>query len=244
MRCTACGKESNNQRVCPHCFMPYEAGGEERTTQAVPRATQATPRATQATPRQTTAQPASRATVRDQAAVPPRGTIRDLPAVGVDPAIDRALSGLPMDETPVPEAPFGIVGRAWRWYRGQSAIVRRLLPVIVLLIGIALIPVSDTEHMGPGVTVPKATPAARVAAESLLAQTRQRATIEQSGEELVVTYGVTGFPTDEAGQQALAEAYARADALIAGKRRTIYFYSPLGRVFAKSDSVVGVALRR
>lgn len=244
MRCTACGKESNNQRVCPHCFMPYEAGGEERTTQAVPRATQATPRATQATPRQTTAQPASRATVRDQAAVPPRGTVRDLPAVGVDPAIDRALSGLPMPDAPAPDPPFGIVGRTWQWYRGQSGIVRGLLPVIVLLIGIAFIPMSDMEHMGPGVTVPKGKATDRIAAESLLAQTRQRATVEQSGEDLVVTYGVMGFPSDEAGQQALAEAYARADALVAEKRRTINFYSPQGRVFAKSDSVVGVVLRR
>lgn len=244
MRCTACGKESNNQRVCPHCFMPYEAGAEGRATQAVPRATQATPRATQATPRQTTAQPAARATVRDQAVVPPRGTVRDLPAVGVDPAIDRALSGLPMEEAPAPEASPGMVGGAWRWYRGQSAIVRRLLPVIVLLVGIAFIPMSDMEHMGPGVTVPKGKATDRVAAESLLAQTRQRATIEQSGAELVITYGVTGFPADEAGQQALAEAFARADALVAGTRRTIYFYSPQGRVFAKSDSVVGVSLRR
>ena len=98
--------------------------------------------------------------------------------------------------------------------------------------------------MGPGVTVPKAAPDARAAAESLLAQTAQRATIEQSGDELVVTYAVTGFPGDEKERTALAEAYARADALVQGRRRTIYFYSPKGEVFAKSDSVVGVVMRQ
>ena len=150
-----------------------------------------------------------------------------------------------MDEViPSTETEPGAVGRAWGWYRRQTPIVRRLLPVILFLSLFALIPVDSGDDMGPGVTVPQATPDAKAQAESLLAQTAQRATIEQSGNELVVTYAVTGFPGDDGERKALAEAYARADALVQGRRRTIYFYSPQGQVFAKSDSVVGVVLRQ
>lgn len=40
MLCSACGKESNNRRVCPYCFTPYPAEGPsaKRTTGARPAA--------------------------------------------------------------------------------------------------------------------------------------------------------------------------------------------------------------
>jgi hypothetical protein len=159
--------------------------------------------------------------------------------------MDRALSGLSMEEVmPTVATEPGAVLKAWRWYRAQTPIVRRLLPVIVALLIFAMIPVDTGEDMGPGVTVPKVAPSAKAQAESLLAQTASRATIEQSGEELVVTYAITGFPEAPGDQRILAEQFARADALVQGRRRTVYFYTPQGRVFAKSDSVVGVVLRQ
>ena len=239
MRCAVCGKESNNQRMCPHCFTPYgpqdASAPDRRTTERMP------------------ARPTERMPARNTAAVPPRETTAtarratgELPPPGQDAALDRALSGLSMEEV-MPssgEPSLPAVLRAWRWYRAQTPIVRRLLPVIVALLIFALIPIDDGANMGPGVTVPKVTPDARAQAESLLSATATRATIEQSGEELVVTYSITGFPEDAEAQRQLAEAYARADALIHARRRTIYFYTPQGRVFAKSDSVVGVVLRQ
>ena len=239
MRCAVCGKESNNQRMCPHCFTPYgpqdASAPDRRTTERMP------------------ARPTERVTARTTAAVPPRETTAtarratgELPAPGEDPALDRALSGLSMEEV-MPssgETTLPAVIRGWQWYRAQTPIVRWTIPAIVALLLFALIPIDDGANMGPGVTVPKMTPDAKVQAESLVAATAQRATVEQSGEELVVTYAVTGFPAAESEQLALAESYARADALVQGRRRTIYFYTPQGRVFAKSDSVVGVVLRQ
>ena len=230
MRCAKCGKESNNQRMCPHCFTPY---GPQDDAPPAGRSTE-------------------RVTARPTAAVPPRETTAtarratgELPPPGADPAMDRALSGLSMEEVmPTVAAEPGALLKTWRWYRAQTPIVRRFLPVTVALLIFAKIPIDTGENMGPGVTVPKVAQSANAQAESLLAQTASRATIEQSGEELVVTYAITGFPEAQGDQRALAEAFARADALVQGRRRTIYFYTPQGRVFAKSDSVVGVVLRQ
>jgi len=169
---------------------------------------------------------------------------RSLPPVGADAAIDRALSGAPMEAVLATAEPPGIIGRSLAWYGSQTPLVRRLIPVIAALLLFALIPVDSGNSTGAGVSVPRRTPETRIAAESLLAQTQSTATVEMIGEEVVVTYPILGFPTAESDRERLAVAYAAADAIVEGRRRTIYFYTPQGNVFAKSDSVVGVTLRQ
>jgi hypothetical protein len=52
------------------------------------------------------------------------------------------------------------------------------------------------------------------------------------------------FPERREGQLALAQQYARADAIVRGRKRAISFLDPDGSLFARADPAKGVAMTR
>lgn len=59
---------------------------------------------------------------------------------------------------------------------------------------------------------------------------------------MFVSYPAATFPLLEEGQVALAQQFARADEIVEGRKRRIFFYNPSGRIFAQSDGVTGVTV--
>jgi hypothetical protein len=57
-----------------------------------------------------------------------------------------------------------------------------------------------------------------------------------------VSYAANVFPAQLDGQLALAQQFARADEIVEGRKRRMVFYDPQGRIFARSDGVLGVSL--
>lgn len=81
-------------------------------------------------------------------------------------------------------------------------------------------------------------------ARALIATTRERALVETQADEVYVSYSAGAFPVDQEGQLALVRRFARADEVLEGRRRRIFFYGPNGRMFAQSDAVTGLTLVR
>ena len=191
MRCNACGKESNNQRVCPFCFTPYPAPGSTKgggrsstSTRAVPDAGNA---ATQA----------------------------------LAPAKAAFLKQTPL----VRWSLVGIVGVLLLWtFTGGSD--------------------KNGVDLTPG-SVPSniiATPMQREEALALIKRTRETALVDMQADEVYVSYPAATFPLLPEGQIALAQQFARADEIVEGKKRRIFFHNPSGKVFAQSDGVTGVTV--
>lgn len=96
-----------------------------------------------------------------------------------------------------------------------------------------------------GGTVPSniiATPMQREEAIALIKYTRETALVDTQADEVFVSYPAATFPLLEEGQVALAQQFARADEIVEGRRRRIFFYNPSGRIFAQSDGVTGVTV--
>jgi hypothetical protein len=70
------------------------------------------------------------------------------------------------------------------------------------------------------------------------------ATVELRNGELSVRVSAATFPQQRAGQLAFAQQYARADAMVQGRKRVILFLDPDGAPFAKADPAQGVILTR
>lgn len=87
-------------------------------------------------------------------------------------------------------------------------------------------------------------PITREDALAHIAATRGSALVEVNSDEVFVSFAAAGFPLDEAGQVLLVRRFAQADEVVEGRRRRIYFYNPTGRLFAQSDAVTGVTIRR
>lgn len=66
---------------------------------------------------------------------------------------------------------------------------------------------------------------------------------ERAG-EVTVRVPKASFPERRQGQLALAQQYARADEIIQGRKRTISFLDPDGKLFAKADPEKGVSMTR
>ncbi len=75
-------------------------------------------------------------------------------------------------------------------------------------------------------------------------QTRSSALVEVHSDEVFVNFAGATFPLNEDGQIALVRRFVQADEVVEGKRRRIYFYNPAGRLFAQSDRVTGVTIKR
>lgn len=191
MRCNACDKESNNQRVCPYCFTPYPAassakGGGRSSTSA--------------------------------RAVPDAGT-----------SATQALA--PIKAT----------------FLKQTPLVRfSLVGIVAVLLLWTFTGGSDTSgvDLSPG-SVPSniiATPMQREEALALIKRTRETALVDMQADEVYVSYPAATFPLLPEGQIALAQQFARADEIVEGKKRRIFFHNPSGKVFAQSDGVTGVTV--
>lgn len=87
-----------------------------------------------------------------------------------------------------------------------------------------------------------ATPLQREEAVALIRQTKETALVDVQADEVFVSYPAATFPVLEAGQLALAQQFTRADEIVEGRKRRIFFYNPNGKLFAQADGVRGVVL--
>jgi hypothetical protein len=97
-----------------------------------------------------------------------------------------------------------------------------------------------------GVAVPNliATPMSPSEAASTLRTVNETAQVELRDGELTVRISAAAFPQKREGQLALAQQYARADAIVEGRTRPIRFLDPDGSAFARSDPGKGVSMTR
>jgi len=191
MRCNACDKESNNQRVCPYCFTPYPAAGGAKGSGRGSTSTRAVPESGNAA---------------TQALAPIKATF--------------------LKQTPLVR--FSLVGIVavlllWTFTGGSDKA------------GVDLTPGSVPSNI-------IATPMQREEALALIKRTRETALVDMQADEVYVSYPAATFPLLPEGQIALAQQFARADEIVEGKKRRIFFHNPSGKVFAQSDGVTGVTV--
>jgi hypothetical protein len=72
---------------------------------------------------------------------------------------------------------------------------------------------------------------------------RSNSLVEMHNDEVFVSFTAANFPVSEDGQLALVKQFVRADELVEGRRRRIFFHNPNGRLFAQSDVVTGVTIK-
>lgn len=221
MKCQVCEKESNNKRVCPYCFTPYPpeeiaaAGARSGSHQ---RVSQQTPRASQQVPR--SSQQVQRASQQSQR------------TSGTNPEAPSALTLAVL--------------------RGRDAVMRQT-PIVrwtgagILLVLLIWMFTGGEEPGFEAGTVPSnviATPMQQEEAVALIKHTRETALVDESSDEVFVSYPAASFPLRADGQVALAQQFARADEIVNGRKRRIFFYNPNGKVFAQADPVRGVTVVR
>lgn len=126
----------------------------------------------------------------------------------------------------------------------QTAVVRWTGAGIIIVVLIWAFS-GDEEATFEAGSVPStiiASPMQREDALALMKRTRETALVDETNDELFVSYPAASFPLKEEGQIALAQQLARADEIITGRKRRIFFYNPNGKVFAQSDGVTGVTV--
>jgi hypothetical protein len=89
-----------------------------------------------------------------------------------------------------------------------------------------------------------ASPIEREEALAIIKQTRETALVDIQADEVFVSYPAATFPVRGEGQLALAQQFARADEIVEGRKRRIFFYNPNGKLFAQTDGAAGVILTR
>lgn len=89
-----------------------------------------------------------------------------------------------------------------------------------------------------------AAPMSAAEAASTLRTVNENAQVEVRNGELTVRISAATFPQQRAGLLALAQQYARADAIVEGRTRAIRFLDPDGNLFARADVEKGVMLTR
>lgn len=135
---------------------------------------------------------------------------------------------------------------------GFSQFVRRQSPIVrwsglgILMMGMLWYFTGDDPRLtAPPGEVPAniiTAPMQRDEAIALVKQTREQALVEMQSDEVFVTYDARTFPEQIEGRLALAQQFTRADEIVEGRKRRIFFSDPNGRVFAQSDGVKGVRL--
>lgn len=140
----------------------------------------------------------------------------------------------------------GAIGEARARFMRQTPVVRWSVAGIAAVVVIwMLVGGGSAEKTYEGGSVPSniiATPMQRDEAIALVKYTRETALVDTQADEVFVSYPAATFPLLEEGQVALAQQFARADEIVEGRRRRIFFYNPSGRIFAQSDGVTGVTV--
>lgn len=133
-----------------------------------------------------------------------------------------------------------------------GAFIKRQSPIVrwsglgILVVGMLWYLTGDDPRLtAPPGEVPAniiTAPMQRDEAIALVKQTRDQALVEMQSDEVFVTYDARVFPEQLEGRLALAQQFTRADEIVEGRKRRIFFSDPNGRVFAQSDGVQGVRL--
>ncbi len=197
MVCSACNKESSNQRVCPYCFTPYPVDAPAKRGSTAAR----------------------RPTGASNAVSGPGGNA----ATSINNAAAGVAAFIKRQSPVVRWSGFGIIVVALIWYLSDR-------------------PASVTSPPGAVPANIITAPMTREEALALVKQTRETAQVETQADEVFVSYEARTFPGQVEGQLALAQQFARADEIVEGRKRRIVFYDPSGRIFARSDGVLGVSL--
>ena len=149
--------------------------------------------------------------------------------------------------TPVAPSPITVtVQRARDFVMQQSPVVRWTGAGILLVLLVWAFTGEEEPTFEDG-SVPSAiiaTPMQHDEALALIRRTRETALVDESSDEVFVSYPAATFPLREDGQIALAQQFARADEIVNGRKRRIFFYNPNGKVFAQADPVRGVTVVR
>jgi hypothetical protein len=153
-------------------------------------------------------------------------------------------AGSPLAKFIVPAKEF--YGRARAWYVRQTPLVRWSSVGIVVVIVIWMFTGPSDPRLAPGVVQSNiiATPLEREEALAIIRQTRETALVDIQADEVFVSYPAATFPVRGEGQLALAQQFARADEIVEGRKRRIFFYNPNGELFAQTDGAQGVVLTR
>lgn len=140
------------------------------------------------------------------------------------------------------------------WRRGDprrvianlSSAQRRGLIALLAVVVMGYYFATRERQIPTGVAIPNliAAPMSPGDAASTLKTVNQTAQVEMRNGELTVRVSVAGFPQQREGQLALAQQYARADAIVEGRKRAISFLDPDGNRFARADPALGVMLTR
>ncbi len=218
MRCAVCEKESNNRRVCPYCFTPYPVEGPSAKRASAARGSTGTRSSTGASPA------GGAGSAGGSAGSSAGGSASD--------AANDALAGIT-----------AAAARAWAKFRAQTPLVQFSAAGIALVL--VLWWATREEPQFEAGVVPSdiiATPMQREEAVALIKHTRGTAIVDIQQDEVFVTYQPQAFPVREDGQLALAQQFARADEIVEGRKRRIFFYNPNGKQFAQADGVRGVIL--
>ena len=140
----------------------------------------------------------------------------------------------------------GAVDQARAFVMRQSPLVRwSALGIAAVLLFWMLAGGEQRQSFATG-SVPSniiASPMQREEAIALLKRTRETALVDMQSDEVFVSYPAATFPLLEEGRIALAQQFARADEIVEGRKRRIFFYNPSGRIFAQSDGVTGVTVK-
>lgn len=127
-------------------------------------------------------------------------------------------------------------------FRRQSPIVRWSsagIALVLLLWAFTGRERSFTQEMVERVQ-PDERPMSREEAIAHIRRTRETALVETQADEVHVSYGASTFPVQPEGQLALVRQFIRADEIVEGRKRRIFFYAPSGRLFAQADGAGGV----
>jgi hypothetical protein len=128
----------------------------------------------------------------------------------------------------------------------QTPVVRWSGAGILLVLGIWMFTGGEEAGLEAG-SVPSniiASPMDQEEAVALIKHTRETALVDESSDEVYVSYPAASFPLRAEGQVALAQQFARADEIVNGRKRRIFFYNPNGKVFAQADPMRGVTVGR
>jgi hypothetical protein len=145
------------------------------------------------------------------------------------------------------------LGPAQELYLAARAVVMRQTPLvrwsgagIVVIVILWMFSGPSDPRLQVGVVQSDiiASPIEREEALAIIKQTRENALVDIQADEVFVSYPAATFPVRGEGQLALAQQFARADEVVEGRKRRIFFYNPNGKLFAQTDGAAGVVLTR
>ena len=146
-----------------------------------------------------------------------------------------------------------LTDRAKEAYETARALVMRQTPVvrwtgaaILVLLLFWLLTSGGEPQFEAGVVQSEiiASPLQREEALAIIRSTRETALVDIQADEVFVSYPAATFPVREEGQLALVQQFTRADEIVEGRKRRIFFYNPNGKLFAQADGIRGVVLVR